>query len=558
MLIIIIYLLIILILTPIIGAYLFKVFTDSSFFGKKLFSNFEHRIYAFIGVDPLKEQTWKSYLISLLVFNLLGFTLLFLILVFQGYLPMNPQGLKCVEWHLALNIATSFVTNTNWQSYAGETTLSNFSQMVGLTVQNFMSAATGIGVLLALARSFTKKSVQTLGNFWVDSTRATIYVFLPLSILLAIGLVSQGVVQTFQANLPVETIMGSTQELPLGPAASQIAIKQLGTNGGGFYNANSAHPFENPTPFSNLLQMLAILIIPAALTITYGKIVGSYKHGIVVFGVMMFLLICGIAVSWYAENDLAHTWGGLANFEGKELRLGIDNSVLWSLITTAASNGSVNCMHSSLAPLAGLVAMFNIMLGEVVFGGVGSGLYGMILFIIITVFIAGLMVGRTPEYLGKKIESFEVQMAMVAVLSPSVVILAFSALAIQTTAGTSSLLSHGPHALSEIVYAFTSAAGNNGSAFAGLNANTAFYNVLLALAMAIGRFGVIVPVMALAGSMVKKKSTPVSLGTFKTDNLLFACLLLAVMMVVGGLTFFPVLALGPVVEHIGLSTSILF
>ena len=430
--------------------------------------------------------------------------------------------------------------------------------MIGLTVQNFVSAATGIAVLLALIRGLARKTTDQLGNFWTDLTRTTLYVLLPLSILFSVVLVGQGVVQNFKTYDTVQTIQGATQVIPLGPAASQIAIKQLGTNGGGFFNANSAHPFENPTPFSNFLEMLALLLIPAALTFTYGKMVGSTRQGWTIFTAMLILLVIGLSISLYAEYSTNPIFGNLPLMEGKETRFGITNSVLWSTSTTAVSNGSVNSMHDSLSPLAGMVAMINLMLGEIIFGGVGSGLYGMVIFIILTVFIAGLMVGRTPEYLGKKIQKFEVQMAILAVLAPNVVILLFAAWASVSTQGLSSLNNAGPHGLSEILYAFSSAAGNNGSAFAGLNANTVFYNLTLGIGMLIGRFGIIIPVMAIAGSMAKKKITPSSAGTFHTDNWLFIGLLIAVILIVGGLTHFPALSFGPIIEHLLMNNGITF
>ncbi len=493
---------------------------------------------------------WKKFAFSILVFNFLGFLFLFLLQLCQGYLPLNPQKLPPPSWLLAFNTSVSFVTNTNWQSYSGETTLSYLVQMAGLTVQNFLSAATGIAVLLAVIRGLVRKTSVTIGNFWVDATRSILYVLLPLSILLAIILTGQGVVQTFHPYVKATTLTGSEQVIPLGPVSSQIAIKQLGTNGGGFFNANSAHPFENPTPFSNFLEMLAILLIPSALTFTYGRLVGSNRQGWTIFLVMFTLLVTGLVVSYYSEYKFSAIQGLSFNMEGKETRFGLGNSVLWSVLTTSASNGSVNAMMDSLTPLAGMVAMFNIMLGEVIFGGVGSGMYGMVMFIILTVFIAGLMVGRSPEFLGKKIEAFEVKMAILAILAPNLVILIFSAVGGLTTTGLSGLNNPGPHGLSEIVYCFSSAAGNNGSAFAGLNANTPFYNILTGLGMLIGRFGIIIPVLAMSGSMAVKKITPLSGGSFRTDTWLFGLLLVAVIVIVGGLTFFPVLSLGPVVEHL--------
>jgi K+-transporting ATPase ATPase A chain len=543
-------------LTPVLGKFMYKVFSGEKHLLLPVFGWLEKLAYKLTGINSNEETNWKTYTFSLLTFNLLGFLLVFLIQLFQAQLPLNPANLPNVSWHSAFNTAVSFMTNTNWQGYAGETTLSYFVQMLGLTVQNFVSAATGMAVIVAVIRGISRKNTDQLGNFWSDLTRSTLYILLPLSILFAVVLVGQGVVQNFSPYQTVHTLQGADQVLPMGPAASQIAIKQLGTNGGGFFNANSAHPFENPTPFSNFLEMLAILLIPAALTYTYGKMVGSIRQGWTIFIVMMALLLVGLGISLYGEYSANPVLGHLSSMEGKETRFGITNSVLWSTSTSAASNGSVNAMHDSLSPLAGMVAMINIMLGEVIFGGVGAGLYGMIVFIILTVFIAGLMVGRTPEYLGKKIGAFEVQMAIVANLSTSLVILIFTAWAAVSSYGLSSLNNSGPHGFSEILYAFSSAAGNNGSAFAGLNANTLFYNLTLGVGMLIGRFGVIIPVLAIAGSLAKKNITPESAGTFRTDNWLFAGLLIAVILIVGGLTYFPALSLGPIVEHLLLNLKI--
>jgi len=537
-------------LTPVLGKFIYKVFTGEKHIMLPVFGWLEKLTYKFIRINPDEESNWKSYTFGLLLFNLVGFLFVFLIQLFQAQLPLNPANLPNVSWHSAFNTAVSFTTNTNWQGYAGETTLSYFVQMIGLAVQNFVSAATGIAVLMALIRGLSRKTTDRLGNFWSDLTRSTLYILLPLSILFAVVLVGQGVVQNFNSYETVHTLQGGEQVLPMGPAASQIAIKQLGTNGGGFFNANSAHPFENPTPFSNFLEMLAILLIPAALTYTYGKMVGSTRQGWTIFSVMMFLFVVGLGISLYGEYSTNPVFGHMSSMEGKETRFGVTNSILWSTSTSAASNGSVNSMHDSLTPLAGLVAIINIMLGEVIFGGVGAGLYGMIIFVFLTVFIAGLMVGRSPEYLGKKVEAFEVQMAIIAVLAPSFVILIFSAWASVTSYGLSSLNNTGAHGFSEILYAFSSAAGNNGSAFAGLNANTLFYNLTLGIGMLIGRFGVIIPVLAIAGNMAGKKITPPSAGTFHTDNWLFAGLLTATILIVGGLTFFPALSLGPIVEHL--------
>jgi len=545
-------------ITPFLGNYMYKVFTGKKHLMLPFFSWLEKLTYKFSGINQEEETNWKTYTFALLMFNLVGLIFVFLIQVLQAHLPMNPSNLPNVSWHSAFNTAVSFMTNTNWQGYAGETTLSYFVQMIGLTVQNFVSAATGIAVLLALIRGLSRKTTDKLGNFWTDLTRSTLYVLLPLSILLSIVLVGQGVVQNYKPYETVQTLQGTQQVIPMGPAASQIAIKQLGTNGGGFFNSNSSHPFENPTPFSNFLEMIALLLIPAALTFTYGKMVGSTRQGWTIFTAMLILLLAGLSISLYAEYATNPIFGHLHLMEGKETRFGITNSVLWATSTTAASNGSVNAMHDSFSPIAGMIAMINLMLGEIIFGGVGAGLYGMVIFIIITVFIAGLMVGRTPEYLGKKIQAFEVQMAIIAVLFPNFVILLFAAWASVFNPGLSSLNNAGPHGLSEILYAFSSAAGNNGSAFAGLNANTVLYNLTLGFGMLIGRFGVIIPVMAIAGSMAKKKITPVSAGTFHTDNWLFIGLLIAVILIVGGLTHFPALSLGPIVEHLLMNHSITF
>jgi K+-transporting ATPase, KdpA len=535
-----------------------KVIGGETHFLTPVFGWLERGIYRFCGVDPQQEMNWKQYLFALLWFNFFGFVVVFTLQMTQAWLPLNPAKVPNTSWHLALNTAISFVTNTNWQSYSGENTMSYLTQMAALGVQNFLSAATGLAVLVALMKGLIKNTKQQLGNFWVDLTRSVLYILLPLSIVFAVVFVSQGVVQTFSSYTDTTTLEGVKQVIPLGPAASQIAIKQLGTNGGGFFGVNSAHPFEDPTPFSNFLEMLALLLIPAALTYTYGLFIGSKKQGWTLFGAMLVILCVGLGVSLYAEyaaNPALHIAGSM---EGKETRFGIVNSIIWSTSTTVASNGSVNAMHDSLSPLAGLVAMFNIMLGEVVFGGVGSGLYGMIAFVILTVFIAGLMVGRTPEYLGKKIESFEVRMALIAVLAPAVCILAFTAIAVSTHAGLAGLNNKGPHGLSEILYAFTSACGNNGSAFAGLTTNTPFYNVLLSVCMLVGRFGVIIPMMAIAGSMAGKKVTPVSSGTFHTDNGMFLILLIGVIIIVGGLTFFPALSLGPILEHLLMQAGMTF
>ena len=556
---VILYFVLLIGLAPILGSFMAKVFSGEKHIMLPVFGWLERLTYKFINVNPEEDTNWKKYTVGLLLFNLVGLVFVFLIQVFQSHLPMNPANLPNVSWHSAFNTAASFVTNTNWQGYGGETTLSYFVQMIGLTVQNFVSAATGIAVLLALVRGLSRKTTDKIGNFWTDLTRSTLYILLPLSILLAVVLVGQGVIQNFNHYETVQTLQGAhQQQLPMGPAASQIAIKQLGTNGGGFFNANSAHPFENPTPFSNFLEMLSLLLIPAAMVFMYGKMVGSPRQGWAIFSAMLILCVAGLGLALNAEYAVNPIFGHLHLMEGKEMRLGITNSVMWANLTTDVSNGSVNAMHDSLTPIAGMIAMINLMLGEIIFGGVGSGLYGIVIFIILTVFIAGLMVGRTPEYLGKKIQKFEVQMAMIAVLAPNIVILVFAAWASVSTSGLSSLNNAGPHGLSEILYAYSSAAGNNGSAFAGLNANTVFYNLTVGFGMLIGRFGIIIPVLAIAGSMAKKKITPFSAGTFRTDNGLFIGLLIGVILIVGGLTHFPALSLGPIVEHLLMNTGITF
>lgn len=553
-----IFLLVLIALTPILGRYMARVYMNESHLMKPLMSWLESLVYRMCRIDRDEEMNWKIYTTSLLLFNFFGFVALFLLMILQDHLPLNPQHLHGTSWHLSLNTAVSFMTNTNWQSYSGETTFGYLVQMTGLAVQNFLSAATGIAVFVALMRGLTKKTTHSLGNFWVDLTRSVVYILLPLSIVLAIALAGQGVVQNFSPYIKATTLQGTEQIIPMGPAASQVAIKQLGTNGGGFFGANSAHPFENPTPFSNFLEMLAILLIPSSLTFTYGRFAGSNRKGWTLFIVMFILFASALFASLYSEysqNPLIQMAGSM---EGKETRFGIANSVLWSVATTSASNGSVNAMQDSLSPISGMIAMFNMMLGEVVFGGVGTGLYGMIIFVILTVFISGLMVGRTPEFLGKKLEAFEVKMAMIAVLAPSLVILLFSAWACVSPSGLTGLTNTGPHGLSEIIYAFTSAAANNGSAFAGLGTNTVFYNVTIAAGMLIGRFGVILPVMAIAGKMAGKKITPPSSGTFRTDTWIFGILLIGVILIVGGLTFFPALALGPLAEHFIMISGISF
>ncbi len=529
-------------------------FISQLFFGQRtllhpVFERLEKWLYRVCKIDPKEEMNWKDYCIALLIFNFLGFAFVFVLQITQNFLPLNPQNLPRVSWHSALNTAISFMTNTNWQGYAGESTMSYFTQALGLTVQNFLSAASGVAVFFALTRGLIRKSQGSLGNFWVDLTRTTVYLLLPLSILFSIVLVGQGVVQNFSPYVSVKTLEGATQVLPMGPAASQIAIKQLGTNGGGFFNANSAHPFENPTPLSNFLQMLAILLLPAALVLAYGKMVGARSQGWTLFAVMFLVWFLSLVFSMAAEFQTNPNFNLGSLMEGKETRFGVTNSLIWSTATTVASNGSVNAMHASLSPSAGGLAIFNIMLGEVIFGGVGAGMYGMLLYVFLTVFLAGLMVGRSPEYLGKKIEAPEIKMAILGILGPCAVILVGAAISVDLPLATASLANKGPHGFSEILYAFTSAAGNNGSAFAGLNANTPYFNLMLGLVMLVGRFVVIIPSLAIAGHLVSKKISPPSTGTFASDTPLFGILLIAVIVIVGALTFLRALSLGPLVEH---------
>lgn len=537
-----------------LGLYMARVFSGGTTWLDGVLSPLERWLYRAAGVQPGREMGWREYALALLSFNGLGLVAVYLVQRLQGWLPFNPQGLGPIRPDLAFNTAVSFVTNTNWQAYAGETTVSYFTQMVALTVQNFLSAATGIAVAIALTRGLARRASRTIGNFWVDLTRATLWVLLPFSLVFALVLVGQGVIQNLSPYLTVTTLEGGKQTLAMGPVASQEAVKLLGTNGGGFFNANSAHPFENPTPLSNFLEALAILVIPTALTITFGEMVGDRRQGTAILGAMLALFLLGLAGTYVSElygNPQVAALGVRppTAMEGKEVRFGIASSALFATVTTAASCGAVNAMHDSLTPLGGLVPMLQMMLGEVVLGGVGSGLYGMLAFVILTVFIVGLMVGRTPEYLGKKIEAREMKMATLAVLIPAGTILLGSAVAAATPAGRSALGNPGPHGLSEILYAFSSAAGNNGSAFAGLDANTPFWNLALGLAMLVGRFGVILPVLAIAGGMAAKKRVPAGAGTFPTTGPLFAALLAAVVVVVGALTFFPALALGPLLEH---------
>lgn len=539
----------ILVLTaPFLGIYIYNVFENSSDRSRYL-QKLENLVFKLCSINKTQQMGWRYYLANLICFNAVGFLFVFLIQSIQAHLPLNPQGVSNVSWPLAFNTAISFMTNTNWQAYSGEASLSYLTQMTALTVQNFVSASTGMAVAIALCRGMTQNQGKFIGNFWTDLYRGTVYVLLPLSFILAIALVSEGVIQNFSPYLNTVGLEGVSQLIPGGPAASQIAIKQLGTNGGGFFGVNSAHPFENPTPFSNWLQLIAILLIPAALVFTFGEYAKDRKQAWTIFATMFSLLIFGLSLSLISEYSPNKSLDIGTSMEGKELRLGITNSVMWSVFTSAASNGSVNSMISSLSPLSGGIALFNILLGEIIFGGVGAGLYGMFLFILMTVFLAGLMVGRTPEYLGKKIESREIQMVILGIILPSAAILIGAGLSVVLPAALSSLANFGPHGLSEILYAFASAGGNNGSAFAGLNVNTTYYNLILGVVMLIGRFGVIIPCLVIAGSLVEKKQSPPGPGTFTTDNALFVVLLIGVILIVGGLTFLPVLALGPIVEH---------
>ncbi len=509
----------------------------------------ETAMYRLGGVAPEEEMTWKQYAGAVLLFNLIGGVLVLALELLQGHLLLNPAAMPAVPLGVAVNTAISFITNTNWQAYSGEATMSYLTQMAGLGVQNFLSAATGIAVMAAVARGLSRHSAKGLGNFWADTVRSTLYVLMPLSLIFAVVLVAQGVVMTFSPYAHATTLAGTDQVIPLGPAASQIAIKQLGTNGGGFFGQNSAHPFENPTPFSNFLETLAILLLPAACVYAYGRLVGAKRHAWIIYGVMLAFLVVALGVSLWAELNPPASLGHSIAMEGKEVRFGIVPSLLWANATTVASNGSVNAMHSSLSPIAGGVALFNILLGEIIFGGVGSGVYGMIAMIILAVFLAGLMVGRTPEYLGKKLESFEIRMAALAVLVPCASVLVACAISFATDAGRSAVGNPGPHALTEILYAWGSMFNNNGSAFASLTATGDWYAWGGAAAMMIGRYFVIVPMLALAGSLAAKKTVPPSSGTFPTDGWLFAGLLSGVIIITVALTHFPSLVLGPVLEH---------
>jgi K+-transporting ATPase ATPase A chain len=556
---IVLYSLIVLALTRPVGDYLYAVFEGERKPLPRVFGALERITYRVLTVDRDKEQTWKEYAISLFLFSFFGILAVYGLQRIQHLLPLNPRGLEGVPAALAFNTAVSFVTNTNWQAYGGETTMSYLVQMAGLAWQNFVSAGAGIAVAFAMARGLTRKvrgaGAATIGNFWVDLTRSVIYVLLPLSILGSIFLVSQGVIQNTEAYRDITTLEGARQTVAMGPVASQEIIKELGTNGGGFFNANSAHPFENPTPLTNFIEMVLIFLIPAGLTSAYGRMTGRRREGWVIFWAMALLFMAGTAVCYLAESRPNPALAGLSldnsagNMEGKEVRFGASGSALFAAITTAASCGAVNSMHDSYTPIGGLVPLANIMLGEVVFGGVGAGLYGMLIYAILAVFIAGLMVGRTPEYLGKKIEAREMRYVTAYILIFPVIVLVTAAWSAIAPYGTASVASGGPHGLSQVLYAAASAGGNNGSAFAGLNANTPWWNIILGLAMLAGRFLMILPVLAIAGSMAAKKDIPPGPGTFPTDGFLFVVLLIGAVIVVGALTFFPALSLGPVVEH---------
>ncbi len=566
------YLVVLIALVKPLGAYMARVYEGEPILLRRVLGPIERLIYRLCGIRPDEdEMSWKTYAFAMLIFSLVSLLPTYVLQRIQGSLPLNPQNFGAVNPDLAFNTAVSFTTNTNWQNYGGETTMSYLTQMFGLAVHNFLSAAVGMAVLIAFIRGFTRRTAQTIGNFWVDTVRGTLYILLPLSIVFALILVSQGVVQTLGSYQTVPLLQATkdangnpvtSQTLALGPAASQIAIKQLGTNGGGFFNVNSAHPFENATPFNNFLETLAILLIPGALCYTFGKMVKDTRQGWAILVAMLVVLVVAIVGAYAAESvgnpqvaalgvdQVASDTNPGGNMEGKEVRFGVPNSALWATATTAASNGSVNSMHDSYTPLGGLVPLVMIQFSEVIFGGVGSGLYGMLAFVIIAVFVAGLMVGRTPEYLGKKIEAYEMKMASLIILIVPLMILLLTAVAAVTTAGTSSILNPGPHGFSEILYAFTSQANNNGSAFAGLTGNTLFYNTLGGIAMLFGRFWIKIPTLAIAGSLARKKIVPPGAGTLPTHKPLFIGWLVAVVIIIGALVFFPADALGPIVEHL--------
>lgn len=559
---VVIFLVVLFILAQPLGRYLVAVLEKGL---PSKAARIESKVLGLLGIktDVASEMNWWTYAVAILVFNLLGILAVFAIQMLQGYLPFNPQHFGAPTWDSALNTAVSFVTNTNWQGYAGESTMSHLTQMTALTVQNFVSAATGLVVAFAVIRGFVRRSSTTLGNAWVDLWRGTVYVLLPLSIIIALIFVGQGVIQNFSHDVTLTTLQGAHQTLAMGPVASQEAIKVLGTNGGGFFNANSAHPFENPTPFTNFIQMLSIFLIPAALCFSLGRMSGDQRQGGVLVGAMTLIFVVAFAATVHAElagnplllhtDQAASVLQAGGNMEGKEVRLGIVSTALFAVVTTAASCGAVNGMHDSLMPMGGMVTMLLMQLGEVVFGGVGSGLYGMLLYAVLAVFIAGLMIGRTPEYLGKKIEAFDMKMVVIGMLVTPLLVLVGTAIAVMTEAGRAGITNPHAHGFSEILYALSSAANNNGSAFAGLSANTPFYNLILSFAMFIGRFGVILPVLALAGSLAQKQRLTVNAGTLPTHTLLFVFLLVGTVILVGALTYIPALALGPIVEHVQLS-----
>lgn len=537
-----------------LGGYMYRVFNGDRTFLSPILGPVERGLYRISGTSEREEQHWTTYSAGIIFFSLASFLVLYFLQRLQGVLPYNPAGMTAVEPNLAFNTAVSFVTNTNWQNYGGESTMSYLVQMAGLTVQNFMSAAVGVAIAVALIRGFARHSVKSIGNFWVDMTRCTLYILLPLCIVLTLVYVWLGMPQTLGPYVDATTLEGAKQTLALGPVASQVAIKMLGTNGGGFFNTNAAHPFENPDAISNLIQMVTIFALGAALTNVFGRMVGNQRQGWAILATMGVLFIAGVAVCYWAEaagNPLVHALGiDGGNMEGKETRFGIAASALFAVITTAASCGAVNAMHDSFTALGGLIPMVNMQLGEVIVGGVGAGFYGIMMFIIVAVFVAGLMVGRTPEYLGKKIEAKEVKMAMLAILCLPLAMLTFTAIAVVLPSAVASMANDGPHGFSEVLYAYTSAAANNGSAFGGLSGNTPWYNVTLGITMWAGRFFVIIPALAIAGSLVAKKTVPASAGTFPTDGPLFVGLLVGVILIVVGLTFFPALAIGPIVEHL--------
>jgi potassium-transporting ATPase potassium-binding subunit len=545
---------IVILLVKPLGSYMFRVFSGERTLLSPVLNPLERGLYRISGTAESEEQHWTAYAAALLFFNLAGFLVLYFLQRFQGGLPFNPAGMTAVGPELAFNTAASFMTNTNWQNYGGESTMSYLVQMAGLTVQNFVSAATGMAIAVALIRGFARASGKSIGNFWVDMTRSTLYVLLPICIVLTIAYVALGVPQTLGAYVNATTLEGAQQTIAVGPVASQLAIKMLGTNGGGFFNANSAHPFENPDAISNLIQMVSIFAIGAAMTNVFGRMVGNQRQGWAIFATMGVLFIVGVAVCYWAEaagNPLVQALGlDGGNMEGKETRFGIAMSALFAVVTTAASCGAVNAMHGSFTALGGLIPLINMELGEVIVGGVGAGLYGILMFVVLAVFVAGLMVGRTPEYLGKKIEAKEVKMAVLAILCLPLAMLVFTAIAVVLPTGVASMGTGGPHGFSEVLYAYTSGAANNGSAFGGLTGNTPWYNITIGIAMLMGRFLVIIPALAIAGSLVAKKTVPASAGTFPTDGTLFVGLLVGVILIVGGLTFFPALAVGPIVEHL--------